>query len=328
MIIEMQSGKKLNTKRKPDNQIAINQCGLYKVGSPKRLALLLKIDVDDLNSLLAGSRNYRIFEIAQSVNPFTGKVRKKRLVQEPMPKLRRLHNRLLGLLRRVQYPDYVQGAVKHRSYQTNANVHKGSKQTATFDISGFYESTKYHLVHDFFFRVMCCPTDIAGKLANLVTCNGAVPTGSPLSPLLSYWVAKKMFDECACLAKKHGLKFTCYIDDITFSGDRIPRILKSNLKIIASRYGYKIAEHKTRIFRVGQPAHITGVISLNSALQVPFARLMAVRKVTEAIEGRGEDYGFSQGELRRKLAGMMGEAATIDPRYGKWATHVRMDAEK
>lgn len=328
MIIEMQPGKKSNTKRKLDNDIPVNQCGIYKIGSPKRLAALLKVDVGELNALLSGSCNYRLFEIAQSVNPFTGKVRKKRAVQEPKPKLRRLHNRLLTLLRRVQYPDYVQGAVKHRSYQTNANAHKDSKQTATFDISGFYESTKYHLVHDFFLRVMCCPTDIAGKLAALVTYNGAMPTGSPLSPLLSYWVAKRMFDECAGLASEYGLKFTCYIDDITFSGDRIPRILKSKLKIIASRYGYKIADHKTRVFRFGQPAHITGVISLNSALQVPFTRLMAVRKVTDAIDGRGSDYGFSQDELKRKLAGMMVEAATIDPRFGKWAAHAKLDAVK
>lgn len=321
----MQPKKNEKAKQKPDNQIPINQCRLYKITSPKRLAQILNLTLVDLRELLNCTANYRFFDIPLSANPFTGKTHKKRSVQEPKQKLRRIHKRILSLLRRMRYPDYVQGAVKHRSYQTNAEAHKGSRETATFDISNFYGSTKYHLVHDFFFRVMCCPTDIAGKLANLTTCNGAMPTGSPLSPLLSFWVAKKMFDECHALADSHNLKFTCYVDDLTFSGNHIPPTLKSKIKIIASRYGYDIARHKTRHFRLGQPAHITGVISLDKKLHVPFSRLMAVRKVTDAIEGNGNSFGFTKDELKKKLAGMVGEAATIDKRFEKWAIYTRTD---
>lgn len=321
----MRPKKNEKVKRKPDNQIPVNQCRLYKVTSPKRLADVLNLGMVDLLELLNCPNNYRFFDIPLSVNPFTGKARKKRSVQEPKPKLRRVHKRILLLLRRMSYPEYVQGAVKHRSYQTNAEVHKGSRETATFDISNFYGSTKYHLVHDFFLRVMSCPTDVAGKIANLTTCNGAMSTGSPLSPLLSFWVAKKMFDECHALAELHNLKFTCYVDDLTFSGNRIPRILKSKIKIIASRYGYKIADHKTRHFRFGQPAHITGVISLDKKLHVPFSRLMAVRKVTDAIEGNSDTFGFTKKELKNKLVGMVGEAATIDCRFEKWAIYTRND---
>lgn len=319
----MQPKKNEKIKRKPDNQIPINQCRLYKVTSPKRLAEVLNLDMTGLLELLNCSTNYRFFDIPLSINPFTGKSRKKRSVQEPKQKLRRVHKRILLLLRRMSYPNYVQGAVKHRSYQTNAEVHKESRETATFDIRDFYGSTKYHLVHDFFLRVMDCPTDIAGKLANLTTCNGAMPTGSPLSPLLSFWIAKKMFDECYALAESHKLKFTCYVDDLTFSGNHIPRILKSKIKIIASRYGYKIADHKSRHFRFGQPAHITGVISLDKKLHVPFSRLMAVRKVTDAIDGNSDTFGFTKTELKKKLAGMVSEAATIDNRFGKWAIYTQ-----
>lgn len=323
----MQPKKSIRVKRKPDNELPVDQCALYMVGSPKRLASVLKFDVAELDSLLGSVTNYKKFEIAQSANPFTGKARKKRSVQEPKSRLRKLHTRLLSLLRRVRYPDYVQGAVKHRSYQTNAAAHKGARQTATFDISNFYGSTKYFLVHDFFCRVMRCPSDIAGKLATLVTCDGVMPTGSPLSPLLSYWVAKEMFDECAALARKHNLTFTCYIDDLTFSGDRIPRSLRSSLRIILNRYGYKLAKDKVRVFRFGVPAHITGVISLSSELFVPFSRLKAARRIADAIDGKGSSYGFTQEELKRKLAGTISEAATIDVRrFGRWAEYARKDA--
>ncbi len=322
----MQPKKSEKPKRKPDNEIAVDQCRLYKVGSSKKLLEVLRLDAGELKSLLSSDANYRRFTVSQSANPFTGKPRKKRAVQEPRSKLRKIHNRLLALLRRVSYPDYVQGAVKHRSYQTNAAIHIGSRQTATFDISNFYGSTRQHLVHSFFCHVMKCPTDVAGKLAKLTTCDGVMPTGSPLSPLLSFWVAKELFDECAKLAAEYGLKFSCYIDDLTFSGDRIPRALKSRLSIICRRYGYELKTEKTKHFRFGVPAHITGVIKKEAVLCVPFARLMAIRKLIDAIEGRGDAHGFSVEELKRKLAGTVSEAASIDKQFERWAAYAKRDA--
>ncbi|AGI82772.1 reverse transcriptase family protein [Pseudomonas aeruginosa] len=323
----MQPKKSEKPKRKPDNEIAINQCRLYKVGSFRKLSDILKTSPAEIMDLLVSDKNYKKFTVSQSANPFTGKPRKQREVQEPKSKLRRVHNRVLALLRRVGYPDYVQGAVRYRSYQTNAALHIGSRQTATFDISDFYGSTKRHLVHSFFHDVMKCPTDIAGKLARLTTCDGVIPTGSPLSPLLSFWVAKGLFDECAAVAKEYGMKFSCYIDDLTFSGDRIPRELKSRLKIICRRYRYRLKSEKTKVFRFGEPAHITGVIKMDAVLSVPFARLMAVRKLMDAIEGRGDSYGYTVEELKRKLAGTVSEAASIDGQFKKWALHAKQDAK-
>ncbi|EPO8097630.1 TPA: RNA-directed DNA polymerase [Pseudomonas aeruginosa] len=327
MKSEMQPGKSKRVERKPDNSLELDQCRLYKIGSEKRLAEILGLSLQDLRLLLRSESNYKKFTISQSENPFTKKPRKKRAVQVPMNRLRRVHAKIFSFLRRVKYPDYVQGAVKGRSYQTNAAFHARSRQTATFDISKFYESTKYHLVHEFFLGALKCPTDIAGKLARLVTCDGVMPTGSLLSPLLSFWVAKGMFDECAALAETYDLKFTCYIDDLTFSGDRIPRELKSKLKIIVSRYGYKLAMEKTKVFRFGAPAHITGVVKLNGELVVPFARLMAARRISDALDGKSPDYGYTKNELKRKLAGTIAEAATIDGnRFSKWAAFAQKEA--
>lgn len=328
MKIEMQLKKSTRKKRKPDNELPIHQCGLYKVGSPRRLAELLKISEIELKKFLESQNNYKIFTKVLAPNPFTGKFRKKRAVQEPKYRLRKLHERILCMLRRVQYPDYVQGGVKHRSYQTNAAIHLGARQTATFDLKDFYGSTRYCLVHDFFLDVMCCPTDIAGRLASLTTWNGVMPTGSPLSPLLSFWAAKGLFDKCEELAVKYGLNFTCYIDDLTFSGDQISGGFQAELKILASRFGYEIAKEKTKIFRFGVPAHITGVISHKATLSVPHSRLKGVRKIQDAIDGRGAAYGFTAVQLKQKLAGAISEAASIDAvKYGKWAFYSRKDIE-
>ncbi|WP_129451248.1 reverse transcriptase family protein [Pseudomonas syringae] len=328
MKIEMQPKKNTRKKRKPDNQLPIHQCFLYKIGSPKRLADLLNVSTAELEDTLRSENNYKLFNKLLSPNPFTGKLRKKRAVQEPKSRLRKMHERILALLRRVQYPSYVQGGVKHRSYQTNAATHLGARQTATFDLKNFYGSTRYCLVHDFFHKSLCCPTDIAGRLASLTTWNGVMPTGSPLSPLLSFWAAKSFFDKCETLAAKYRLNFTCYIDDLTFSGDKISGKFQSELEVIASRFGYELAKEKTKVFRFGIPAHITGVISHKAKLSVPHSRLRGARKIQDAIEGRGEAYGFTTVQLKQKLAGTINEAATIDAvKYEKWATHTRKAAE-
>ncbi|WP_177409283.1 reverse transcriptase family protein [Pseudomonas sp. Irchel s3h9] len=324
----MQPKKNIRKKRKPDNELPIHQCALYKLGSPKRLADLLNISTVELEAILKSERNYKLFNKAVAPNPFTGKSRKLRAVQEPKSRLRQLHERILSLLRRVQYPAYVQGGVKHRSYQTNAAIHLGARQTATYDLKNFYGSTRYCLVHDFFHNSMCCPTDIAGRLASLTTWNGVMPTGSPLSPLLSFWAAKGLFDRCDTLAKKYGLNFTCYIDDLTFSGDQISGKFKSELKILVGRFGYELAKDKTKIFRFGVPAHITGVISHNAKLFVPHTRLKGIRKIQDAIDGKGDTYGFTAAQLKHKLAGTINEAASIDAvKYEKWAVYSRLDAD-
>ncbi|MCO3321955.1 RNA-directed DNA polymerase [Pseudomonas aeruginosa] len=319
----MQQKKKEKNGCKTAKSYPIDQCSLYKVGSAKRLAAVLGIELDKLKKLLLSDFNYKVFDIAGSVDPFSGKVFKTRHVQEPKDDLRAVHSRILRLLQNVSIPPYVHGAIKGRSYQTNAAAHVKGKQAATFDIHNFYGSTKSNLVHGLFHDVLACPSDVAGKLARLVTYKGMMPTGSPLSPLLSYWVAKPMFDEYACLARQYGLEFTCYIDDLTFSGDRIPRVLRYRVGVIARRYGYKISKKKTRLFVQGKVKHITGVAVSESGLMVPFSRLKAARKIMGAIEGSGESHGLSSEKLRQKLAGLIGEAATIEQRFGKWAKKAR-----
>lgn len=325
----MQPKTNSRKKRKPDNQLPPHQCALYKIGSPKRLAELLNISASELEEILQSQNNYKLFKKVLAPNPFTGKSRKERAVQEPKTRLRKVHERILSLLRRVEYPDYVQGGVKHRSYQTNAAIHLGTRQTATFDLKDFYGSTRYCLVHDFFHRILSCPSDMAGRLTSLTTWNGVMPTGSPLSPLLSFWAAKVFFDKCEILAKKHKLNFTCYIDDLTFSGDHISGKFQSDLKILASRFGYELAKNKTKIFRFGVPAHITGVISHNAKLSVPHSRMKGARRIQDAIEGKGPSHGFTTGQLKQKLAGTINEAASIDSeKYEKWAVYSRKTADE
>lgn len=294
----------------------INQSCLYKVGSRSRLADLLFLDKADLAGLI-GERSYKVFTIPEQIDPFSRKVKKKRIVQEPKRSLRRVHDRILHLLNRIEVPAYVHAAVKGRSYRSNAAVHAtDAHEVATFDIKAFYPSVSSLFVRDFFRTKLKCAPDVATVLTNLCTYKSALPTGSPLSPLLSYFSCADMFEALNQLAQRNGLTFTCYVDDLTFSGPKIPGDLESSVKSILRRYGHVLAMKKTTKYKAYSPKSVTGCILYNNAVHVPHNRFRKARALAAAIEVSADPAVAHK--LRERLAGLLGEAACLDSRYTLW----------
>lgn len=310
-------------KRKFFSFHKINQSALYKVTSPRKLASVLNRTEQEITTLLESDENYREFTLLEEHNPFSQRRKKSRLVQTPNKELRSVHERILKLLQRIEYPDYAHAGVKKRSYRSNAQAHQASKEVATFDLTNFYGSVKSHHVYKFFKEDLLCDRDVAGFLSKLTTHRNCIPTGSPLSPLLALHSSRTMFDSLESLANKHGLIFTCYVDDITFSGDFIPPSLEREVCFVVKRNGHSINIKKTRIFRGHQAKHVTGTVILNGRITVPYTRLLTVRRLEAAIDGRIENFGFAEVKLLEKLAGVLNEASYLDPNFKSRATKAR-----
>jgi RNA-directed DNA polymerase len=299
-----------------------NQCALYKIGSKTRLAKVLGTSVERLISLARGQNNYRLFELPEEICPFTKKVTKARWVQEPKPELRRIHERIQSLLKRVIPPTYAHAAIKGRSYCSNAIAHKSAHRVATFDIRKFYPSTLKSHVFNFFSDQLRCAPDVAALLASIVcytssTDRSGLPTGSPLSPILSLFANKPLFDELNQIALSNGLTFTCYVDDLTFSGASLPPGLTYQVTVSLKRHGHLLSNKKTRIFSGLQVKHVTGVVIYKNNIYVPHSRFMKARAVSAAIDA--EKKASDKLPLIQKLAGLLGEAAFLDKRYSTWA---------
>ncbi|WKV85764.1 reverse transcriptase family protein [Pseudomonas sp. B24_DOA] len=257
--------------------------------------------------------DYKRFEMTPKVDPFNvGKTPKSRWVQKPKGTLLAIHERILKLLRCVEVPTYMQFALKGTSYKKNAEAHLMGTMVATLDISSFFRSTTKSQVFNFFRDRLECPGDIAKFYSELVTCDDCIPTGSPLSPLLSYYSNKPLFDELSALAKRSNLNFTCYVDDLTFSGPHITRSLLWEVEKLVKKYGHVTAAKKTRLFGPEMPKHITGTVIFDGALKVPNARFRKIRLVKLAIEGKHSGFGLSKTQLEYKLGGLLGEAAYLD----------------
>jgi len=236
---------------KPRKSYPIDQCQLYRLQSRKKLAKeVFNLELPALESLANNTSNYRIFKIPSG--------NKERQVEVPKPILERIHRRLFVLLERINKPTYLQSGIKGRSYITNAKLHIGHVPLVKLDVKKFYPSVDSARVYRFFNTVLLCSPDVSGLLTKLTTCEGHIPTGSCVSQLLAFFAAKPMFDELDCLAAKHGLKFSCYVDDLTFSGSLATPSLLWGAKQVVHAHGF--GYHKDHFYTAEQDKLVTGVM--------------------------------------------------------------------
>jgi retron-type reverse transcriptase len=169
-------------------------------------------------------------------------------------------------LSRIAPPDFLFCPVKRRSYVDNAAQHIGAKEIRTLDIKAYFPSTPRHRVYWFFLHVMRCSPDVASILAQLLTVNGHLATGSTVSPILSFFAFYDMWQAIAGIAKEAGCKLTVYIDDVTLSGEAVPeRVAWQVRQKIHSR---GLIYHKEKHY-TGGTGEVTGALIKDGAMQVP-----------------------------------------------------------
>ena len=275
-----------------------NQSILYKVTSPQMLADRLLISREELDTLLADADPYKRW-----IDKKSG-----RAIQEPRPRLGKVHRRIAMLLARIDTPPYLHSAKKGRSYISNAAAHSVEDGCVKIDVRKFYPSARAQAVYHFFLDRMACDGDVAGMLAKLLTVDGHLPTGSSASPIVSYFAYEDLFDELAVLAEACGCKMTVYVDDIVFTGaGATRRLLFAARKAIGKRH---LHGHKTKLFRPGQPRVITGVVVTKNGLRLPNRRQVRIADDQRLFDDL--PLGREKLILARRLTGRLIEASQVD----------------
>lgn len=200
-------------------------------------------------------------------------------------------------------------------------MHIIGKNVLKVDIKKFFPNVKFQYIYNFFYITLKCSPDISTILAKLCTVETSkygthLPTGSCISPVLSFLANQVLFDSIYTLCAKNGCIFTLYVDDIIISGDNASKdLLNCVVKIIFMHgYGY----HKIKIYR-SIPAKITGLIVSNGLLNLPYIRSKKIRELNDAVN-------IAEGSLKPKLlaslVGRLSEAEQIEPKYKKIRIHV------
>ena len=247
----------------------------------------------------------------QKVNPkryIQFKIKKKsgsdRTIHAPNKGLKAIQ-KCLNLIFQVIYDvsPSAYGFVPQKSIVDNARVHTGSLYVYNIDLKDFFPSIDRSRVWG---RLKVAPfnlneknesTELADIIASLCcqemeverldengewkkTTKNVLPQGAPTSPTLTNIICQQLDFYLNAVAKRFGLKYSRYADDITFSSmndvygekseikNKKGNNFYNELRLIIKEQKFQINEAKTRLQRNEFRQEVTGLI-VNEKVNVP-----------------------------------------------------------
>jgi retron-type reverse transcriptase len=148
-----------------------------------------------------------------------------------------------------------------------------------------------------------------------------LPQGACTSPALSNQIGRKLDRRLAGLARKLGLTYTRYADDLTFSAppgfrDRIGYLI-ARVRHIAADEKFTVNAKKTRVLRPESRQMVTGLV-VNSAPAVPRHLVRRLRAILHRAksEGIAAQNRIGHPNFRGWVEGMIAYIAMARPDVG------------
>lgn len=258
-----------------------------------------------------------------------------RLIEAPKPVLKSLQRKILhGILDLVPTHDAAFGFVPRRSCAQGAARHAGEEMVVCFDIRDFFPMVSAGRIHALF-RCLGYPYPVAQELTGLVSTKTPervlrhiapdqrdvlrmphLPQGAPSSPALANLCAFNLDRRCAGFARKLGMNYTRYADDLTFSGDATHR--QALLRLVPSilrEEGYEPHSGKTRCQSRHGQQRVTGIV-VNQHLNVPRVEFDRLKAVLHACK-KSDDIRLADPIFRAQLDGKIAWVEQLNPSKGK-----------
>lgn len=209
------------------------------------------------------------------------------------------------LLKAIYTPNYcVTGFTEGRSIVMNASLHTGHHYVFNIDLENFFPSIPQARV---WARLQLAPFNFPVEVANVVAglcCHtnaegtqNVLPQGAATSPLLTNAICDKLDRRMLGVARKFGLHYSRYADDMTFSSMhnvyQEGSEFRKEIRRIIEEQGFKMNDKKTRLLRDGQRQEVTGLtVNENVNLTKKYIRdLRCILHVWEK-EGYGKAYAY------------------------------------
>lgn len=257
------------------------------------LCLLAGVNVQFILNLFNSSRveSYKRFKLKKKKGGY-------RVIQTPSEELKYLQRWILSnILEKQSSHDSCKGFDKSSSIKINAETHLNQESILKLDLLRFFDSISEKQVYRIF-RGLGYHGNVAVAMAKVCTIvptgsfinsfkkeeqtlkqyilshgSGILPQGAPTSPKLSNIFCYQLDNRLTKFAKKNGLKYSRYADDLTFSGnyEKISTVKKAIVKIIKDEKLY-INHSKTKILKRGSPFFVTGLSVNSSVVKIPKRR--------------------------------------------------------
>ena len=124
-----------------------------------------------------------------------------------------------------------------------------------------------------------------------------------------------MFDDLDALAKSEGLKFTAYVDDVAFSGEKVPKGFQAKAKGIIRNHGMVPHPKKLARYADGNPLRLTGIIIDGDRILLPHKRIRSIHEEGESL--KSATFRHRRIHHMRRLAGHLHSASQVNPKYAQ-----------
>lgn len=247
------------------------------------LAYWIQNDYYTLKSICTLSNNYYEF---YCIKKRTGGYRR---IIAPHPNLKEIQKWILtNVLNNLTLPEYVTAFQSGSSIVKNAKIHENKSFILKLDLKNFFESISTKRIYGFFVKLgygkqlaydlakLCSTTVNQNKIATLPPdklhsfdflknkFDGFLPQGAPTSPTLANLIAHKIDIRLKSYADHHGINYSRYADDITFSSDYKESLPKINfIKKVIIEEGFELNMDKVFYIDSSQHPKVTGLLLEN-----------------------------------------------------------------
>ena len=210
------------------------------------------------------------------------------------------------------------GFVPKHSILTNARPHQGKRFVLNVDLEDFFPSITFPRVRGLFMKRFQMPGPAATVLAR-ICCNTGdepdhLPQGAPTSPIISNMICHSMDHALVGFARDHGVFYSRYADDLTFSTNRRPfpdalalehegdalHLGSALIKIIEEDNGFTLNRGKSRLLSKSRRQVVTG-LTVNRRANIPRGFIRELRGILHAW--RAYKYEGAELEYRRRYGG-------------------------
>lgn len=158
---------------------------------------------------------------------------------------------------------------KKRDILRNAKVHAKNKYLINLDITRFFPT----ITTDIMYSAVCQFIDsakISKEILNTILMrDNRLPQGSPCSPVISNMVFHNSDIKITELCHKHNVKYTRYVDDMSFSAkQKIDNKVIKKIVSIVRKNGFTINTEKTKRYKKNDVKIITGIAIKNNKIMI------------------------------------------------------------
>jgi RNA-directed DNA polymerase len=254
----------------------------------------------------------------------------KRLIMAPKRRLKLIQRRLLELLvEKLPVSEQAHAFRRGRSIRTGAEPHVGRRFVLKLDLKDFFPSITFARVRGFLIAygysypvattlaVLMTeaerqPVEIDGELFHVPVGLRHCVQGAPTSPGLCNALVLRLDRRLAGLARKRGLAYTRYADDLTFSGEfsrEDAHRIRTMVVRIVGEAGFMVNQEKTKLMGKGSRQTVIGVV-VNQVLGLSRRERRKLRAAQHQLHNLEDG---SRVEQERCLTGKLAYLAMLNP---------------